>query len=235
MNLGKVASVNLANEIRNSNAATKGAEVWVAPSFTSIEGVTAALKGSQIKVGAQNVWAPEGAFTGEVSASMLKEVGCTFAIVGHSERRHVFGESIELAVRRALAALGNDLTAVFCIGETLYEREAGITEDVLRAQTEPLLKELPDGAKGRTILAYEPVWAIGTGKTATIGEIEAAHVFLQELCRKEIGISLPVLYGGSVTPENAREILSLECVGGALVGGASLKSDKFSAIVKAAG
>ena len=230
MNLGREASLRLASEIKEACGDLKKSEAWVAPSITSLDAVCKELRGSKIKVGAQNVWAPEGAFTGEVSASMLKELGCEFAIVGHSERRHVFGESVELCVKRALAGLAQGLTIVFCIGETLSERESNITEDVLRTQMLPLLRDLPKESQSKIILAYEPVWAIGTGKTANLGEIEHAHTFLQELCRKEIGVSLQVLYGGSVTPENSKEILALGSVSGALIGGASLKSDKFGAI-----
>lgn len=228
MNLGREASIRLASEIKESCSDLKKSEAWVSPSFTSLDAVCSALKGTKIKVGAQNVWAPDGAFTGEVSASMLNEIGCEFAIVGHSERRHVFGESIELCVKRAHAGLSEGLTIVFCIGETLAEREATITEDVLKTQTLPLLRGLPNT---NVILAYEPVWAIGTGKTATSNEIEHAHKFLKDLCQKELNATLPVLYGGSVTPENSKEILTLNCVDGALIGGASLKSDKFSSIV----
>jgi triosephosphate isomerase len=182
-----------------------------------------ALAGTDIAVAAQNVhWEVEGAFTGEVSAPMLFELGVYGAIVGHSERRQLFGETDESVARRAAAALEAGLWVIACVGETEAEREAGDTESVLRRQAGVL------EAQEQLVLAYEPVWAIGTGKTATPEQAEEAHAFLRGL------IDVPILYGGSVKPENAAELLAQPDVDGALVGGASLDVESFAAICKAA-
>jgi triosephosphate isomerase (TIM) len=178
---------------------------------------------SGLRVFAQNVhWAPEGAFTGEVSAEMLAELGVAGAIVGHSERRQYFGETDETAWSRAEHALSAGLNVIYCVGEVESEREAGHTEEVLRRQLAVL------EAHERLVIAYEPVWAIGTGKTATPEQAQEAHAFVKSRC------DVPVLYGGSVKPENAEELLSEPDVDGALVGGASLDLDSFTAICQTA-
>ncbi len=176
---------------------------------------------------AQNVhWAPEGAFTGEVSAPMLLELGVRGAIVGHSERRQYFGESDESVARRAFAALEAGLSVIACVGESEEERDAGQTELVVRLQVESLADAV--GAHERLTIAYEPVWAIGTGRTATPEQAQEAHRFIRSL------LDVPVLYGGSVKPENAEELLALPDVDGALVGGASLDVESFGAICETA-
>jgi triosephosphate isomerase (TIM) len=201
----------------------KGVDVVVCPPYVSLEATLQGLGTEGIGVYAQNVhWELEGAFTGEVSPSMLAELGVTGAIVGHSERRQLFGETDESVSRRAEAALEAGLRVIACIGETEGEREAGETEDVLERQ----LAGVP--RHERLVIAYEPVWAIGTGKTATPEIAQEAHAFVKSLH------DAPVLYGGSVKPENATTLLALPDVDGALVGGASLDLQSFEAICRAA-
>src|SRR5512132_1887277 len=198
-------------------------DVAVCPAFPSLAVAVQILAGTDVAVAAQNVhWVPEGAYTGEVSAPMLLELGVYGAIVGHSERRQFFGETDESTGRRAAAALEAGLSVIACGGELEEERERGETEAVLRRQLEPLQ------AHENLVVAYEPVWAIGTGKTATPELAQEAHVFVKSL------LDVPVLYGGSVKPENAAELLAQPDVDGALVGGASLEVDSFVAICRAA-
>jgi len=198
-------------------------DVAIFPAFTSLAAAVQALADTEIAVGAQNVhWEEAGAFTGEVSAVMLRELGVYAAIVGHSERRQYFGETDESASRRAAAALQAGLAVIACVGELEAEREAGETEDVLRRQ----VLALPEDE--HLVVAYEPVWAIGTGKTATADQVREAHAFIKGL------LDAKVLYGGSVSPENAAELLAQEGVDGALVGGASLDLDSFVAICETA-
>src|SRR5712692_8984549 len=197
-------------------------DVVVCPPFVSLAIAVQLLAGTEIGVAAQNVhWEPEGAFTGEISAPMLRELGVYGAIVGHSERRRYFGETDETVARRARAALDAGLFVIACIGETEGEREAGETEDVLRRQVSVL------EADENLVVAYEPVWAIGTGRTATPELAQEAHAFVKSL------FDAPVLYGGSVKPENARDLLAQPDVDGALVGGASLDVESFAAICNA--
>ena len=198
------------------------ADVVVCPPYVSLERAVAALAGTEIGVFAQNChWAAEGAFTGEISAPMLRELGVYGTIVGHSERRQLFGETDETVGRRAAAALAAGLHVIACVGETEDEREAGETEAVLRRQLSVLERD------DNLVVAYEPVWAIGTGRTATPELAQAAH----EVVKSELDV--PVLYGGSVKPENAAQLLAQPAVDGALVGGASLDVDSFSAICRA--
>ena len=209
-------------ELAEALAGLEGVDVAVCPPFTSLAPAVQALAGTEIAVAAQNVhWEPEGAFTGEVSASMLRELGVYGAIVGHSERRQYFGETDETAGRRAAAALEAGLSVIACVGEQEEERERGETEDVLRRQLAPFEEH------DNLVVAYEPVWAIGTGKTATPELAQQAHAFVKSL------LDVPVLYGGSVKPENAAELLAQPDVDGALVGGASLEVDSFVAICRA--
>ncbi len=200
-------------------ADSQGVDVAVCPPFTSLAVAVQVLAGTDIAVAAQNVhWEGEGAFTGEISAPMLRELGVYGAIVGHSERRQLFGETDEGVGKRARAALDAGLSVIACVGETEAEREAGETEDVLRRQVSVL------EAEDNLVVAYEPVWAIGTGKTATPEIAQEAHAFIKGL------LDVPVLYGGSVKPENAAELLGQPDVDGALVGGASLDVESFAAI-----
>ena len=211
-------------QIRQLPARVRGVDVVVCPPYVAIEAAVQGLgEGSAVRVYGQNVhWALEGAFTGEISAPMLLDAGATGSIVGHSERRQYFGETDETVRMRAEAALEAGLEVIACVGETEEEREAEQTEDVLRRQ----VSVLPEHE--RLVIAYEPVWAIGTGKTATPDTAQEAHAFIKSL------LAAPVLYGGSVKPENAEELLSQPDVDGALVGGASLDVDSFSAICRTA-
>jgi triosephosphate isomerase (TIM) len=201
----------------------EGVEAVLCPPFVSL----AAAVDSGHVVFAQNVhWAAEGAYTGEVSAAMLQELGVAGAIVGHSERRQYFGDTDESVARRTVAALEHGLRVIACVGESLEERESAQTELVLRVQVEAVADAV--GAHDRLVIAYEPVWAIGTGRTASPEQAREAHAFIKSL------LDVPVVYGGSVKPENARELLSQEGVDGALVGGASLEVESFEAICQAA-
>jgi triosephosphate isomerase len=198
-------------------------DVVLCPAYPAL---AAAVEGG-LTTYAQNVhWAAEGAFTGEVSATMLLELGVEGSIVGHSERRQHFGENDESVARRTAAALDAGLGVIACVGESEEEREAGQTELVLRLQVESIRDAV--GAHERIVIAYEPVWAIGTGKTATLAQAQEAHAFIKAL------VDVPVLYGGSVKPENADELLSQADVDGALVGGASLEVESFTAICQSA-
>ena len=204
-----------------------GVDVAVCPPYTSLSAAVQALAGTDIAVAAQNVhWAPEGAYTGEISAAMLFELGVYGTIVGHSERRQYFGETDEGVARRAKAALDAGLWVIACVGESDEERHAGQTELVLKLQVEAIAQAT--GAHDQLVIAYEPVWAIGTGHTATPEQAQEVHAFIRGL------IDVPILYGGSVKPENAAELLSQADVDGALVGGASLEVDSFVTICKAA-
>ena len=200
-----------------------GVDLVVCPPFVSLAVAVQLLAGTEIAVAAQNVhWDAEGAYTGEVSAEMLRELGVYGAIVGHSERRQYFGETDDTVARRVHAALEAGLFVIACVGELEEERERGETEDVLRRQVSVLTRH------DNLVVAYEPVWAIGTGKTATPEQAQEAHAFVKSL------LDAPVLYGGSVKPDNAAELLAQPDVDGALVGGASLELESFTAICRAA-
>ena len=200
-----------------------GVDVVVCPPYVSLAVAVQLLAGTEIAVAAQNAhWENEGPFTGEISPPMLRELGVYGAIVGHSERRQLFGETDEAVAKRASAALAAGLFVIACVGETEEQRERGETEDVLRRQVSAL------EADDNLVLAYEPVWAIGTGKTATPEIAQEAHAHIKSL------LDVPVLYGGSVKPDNAAELLAQPAVDGALVGGASLELDSFAAICRAA-
>jgi triosephosphate isomerase (TIM) len=223
MNLGPSKSAQLARDLRELANGLKKTEIWVAPSPVCLPAVLEQVKGSGVRSGAQNVhWAATGAFTGEVSVPMLQELSADFAITGHSERRHQFGETNELVVKRSLGALSQGLGVIHCIGEKLDERERGETNAVLARQLEPLFAEARADSFGNLVIAYEPVWAIGTGKVASVEEIREAHAFISGILGKYGAAACPVLYGGSVTPENYAGIIALDLVNGALVGGASL-------------
>jgi triosephosphate isomerase len=203
-----------------------GPELVVCPPYVSLGVAVEALDGSRVGVFAQNVhWAEQGAYTGEVSAPMLREVGVAGTIVGHSERRQYFGETDETVARRTHAALQAGLRVIACVGETLEERESGQTELVLRLQVESIRDAV--GAHAALVVAYEPVWAIGTGHVATVEQIQTSHAFIRSL------LDVPILYGGSVKPENAAEVAACADVDGALVGGASLEVDSVLAICNA--
>lgn len=226
MNLGLGESKKLAQEIVEGAKELKRTSLWISPSPTALESVAKVVATSAVQVGAQNVhFAEKGAFTGEVSIAMLTELGCSFSLVGHSERRHQMGESNELVIQRALAALHAKFPVILCVGETLEEREEEETLKVLEHQIEPVLRSASEAERAYLTIAYEPVWAIGTGRVAQIGQVDEAHTYIMSLCENDSRIR--VLYGGSVTPENAAEILALDSVHGSLVGGASLSAEKF--------
>jgi triosephosphate isomerase len=209
--------------LRDALGELEGVDVAVCPPYTGLAAAVQALADTEIAVAAQNVhWESAGAYTGEISAPMLAELGVYGAIVGHSERRQYFGETDDAVARRARAALEAGLSVIACVGELEEERERGETEEVLRRQAARL------DAHDNLVVAYEPVWAIGTGKTATPELAQEAHAFVKSL------VDVPVLYGGSVKPENAAELLAQPDVDGALVGGASLEVDSFAAICRAA-
>lgn len=211
-------------------------EVVVAPSYTALRAVSAAIGGSQIKVAAQDVhWEKEGAHTGDVSALMLLDAGCTNVIIGHSERRQNHDDTDEVVNRKLGAALASGLVPIVCVGETLAEREAGRTREVLERQFQRGFAGLTPSEFSHIMIAYEPVWAIGTGRTATPEMAAESHSQLRELACREFGKTeadtLRILYGGSVKPENINGLMAQEGIDGALVGGASLRVDSFSAIV----
>ncbi len=206
---------------------TEDVDVVVCPPFTSLAAAVEALDETPLKVYAQNVhWAAEGPFTGEISAPMLLDLGVEGSLVGHSERRQYFGETDESVARRTVAALEAGLRVIACVGESEEEREAGQTELVLRLQVETLADTI--GADAGLAIAYEPVWAIGTGRTATPAQAQDAHAFIRRL------LDVPILYGGSVKPENAAELLGQPDIDGALVGGASVDVESFAAIYETA-
>jgi len=212
-------------------------EIVVCPPFVDLPQVVDLARDSNVAVGAQNLhWEKEGAYTGEVSAPMLKAVGCTHVIVGHSERRQHFGETDDWVNRKLKAALASGLTAIICVGEVLEEREAGLTEDVLRRQCVNAFREISAEEGRRFTVAYEPVWAIGTGKTATPQLASEAHRVIRAEAAEAFGTeaaeALRILYGGSVKPENAKALMAEKEIDGALVGGASLSAESFAAIVK---
>ena len=223
----------LAGKSRSDRAA-----VVVCPPYTSLEAACNLLKGSHIRVGGQDMSEhPKGAFTGEVSAEMLLTLGVSFVILGHSERRQYHAESDNLINRKAKAALSAGLTPIICIGETLTEREAGQTEQVVGTQIDGVLAGFGAVELGKIVLAYEPVWAIGTGRTATPAMAQAVHRFIRERIsgiNKDAAAKLPILYGGSVKADNAKGLFEQPDIDGGLVGGASLKADEFIGIINAA-
>ena len=239
MNKTVAESLALVRELRGLVSMVRDRiEVVVAPPFTALHPVAKALDDANIGVAGQNChWEAAGALTGEVSAPMLKEVGCEYVILGHSERRQLFAENDDGVRRRAQAAVAAALRPIVCVGETLSEREAGRTLEIVTRQLQGgLTGFLPEQAEG-FVVAYEPVWAIGTGRTATSAQAQEVHAHLREtltgLFGREVSAKMRLLYGGSVKPENAAELLGQSDIDGALVGGASLKATDFAAIVKA--
>jgi triosephosphate isomerase len=230
-------ALDLVRELKTAVSGVKGVEVAVAPPFTALHAVRKEVEGSSIRLAAQNLyWEEKGAFTGEISPPMLKEVGCHYVIIGHSERRQFFGETDETVNRKIKAAFSQGLKVIFCIGETLKEREEGRTFPVIERQMEGGLKGLGDKEMGDMVIAYEPVWAIGTGKTATPEQAEEVHRFIREklgkLYSRKVSEEIRIQYGGSVTPENIKGLMNQPNIDGALVGGASLKAESFSKIVR---
>jgi triosephosphate isomerase len=240
MNLNRAAAVDLAAGVAKAAEGVKGVDLAVCPPFAYLDAVAGAVAGSPVALGAQNVYhEPEGAFTGEISTTMLCDLGCRYVILGHSERRHVLGETDEDLNRKVHAALGAGLVPIVCVGELLTEREAGQTLDVIRRQFDGSLAGLSAGQMAGIVLAYEPVWAIGTGKTATPDQAEEVHLDLRKIMadryNQEVAQAVRIQYGGSVKPDNAADLLGRPNIDGALVGGASLGVDSFMGIVAGAG
>lgn len=229
-------AVEFVDALKPKVANANHCEVVVAPPFTALHAVAEAVRGSNVQVGAQDVsWEKEGAFTGDISASMLREAGSTHVIVGHSERRQYHGETDERVNLKLKAALAAGLIPIACVGETLAEREADRTQQVLQHQVTGGFAGLTAQEFSRIIVAYEPVWAIGTGRTATPEIAAESHRCLRSLIRKQFGEEIAdqvrILYGGSVKPDNIKGLMAQEEIDGALVGGASLQTDSFAAIV----
>jgi len=228
--------IELKNLLQNEKL---NCDVIICPPYTSLSEASKLVSGSSIKLGAQNMhFEDSGAFTGEVSASMLKSVGCEYVILGHSERRHIFGESDEVINKKIKKALSAGLKPIFCVGELLKERENGTTNDVVKRQVLKGLEGVSADDMKNIMVAYEPVWAIGTGKTASPAQAQEVHEFIRDLIEidysLEVANDLVIQYGGSVKPDNAKELISQKDIDGALVGGACLKADSFLGIIKGA-
>ncbi len=241
MNTDSSSSVELAEGIASGSTETASVKATVAvfPPFIYLQSVTKALGASSVGVGAQDVYfEPNGAFTGEISTSMLKDVGCTYCLCGHSERRHVIGETDELINKKLTAAITGGLLPILCVGELLAEREASKTNDVVIRQLENGLAGLGAEKVSAITIAYEPVWAIGTGLTATPQQAQEVHDFIRKLLANmysdEMAEGIRIQYGGSVKPDNAAELMAQPDIDGLLVGGASLKVDSFLAIIQGA-
>jgi triosephosphate isomerase len=241
MNTDSRSSVDLAKRLASESVdiAGQSATVAICPPFVYLQSVIKALDGSSIAVGAQNSYfEPNGAFTGEISIPMLKDIGCTYCLCGHSERRHVIGETDELINQKVTAAINGGLLPILCVGELLEEREASKTEEVVTRHIKEGLAGLSAEKVSAVTIAYEPVWAIGTGLTATPQQAQEVHDFIRKLLAQmydeQLAEELRIQYGGSVKPGNAAELMSQKDVDGLLVGGASLKADDFLAIIRAA-
>ena len=228
----------LAEELRGVVGGTgASADVVVCPTFTSLQVVGEALEGSGISLGAQNMhWEEEGAFTGEVSAAMILTIGCIYVILGHSERRAIYGETNEQVADKTATALSANITPIVCVGETLAEREAGKLELVISTQLNTVINKVGIDAFANIVIAYEPVWAIGTGKTASSAQAQEVHAFIRSLLAQknaEVAEKVIIQYGGSVKPNNAKELFAQPDIDGGLIGGASLNADDFIAICTA--
>ena len=215
----------------------KNRDVVLAPPFTSLQAVAESIKKTDIALAGQNLyWEDKGAYTGEISAEMLLELGCKYVIIGHSERRQYFGETDETVNKRLRQALNKGLLPIVCVGETLGERESGKANQVIEGQLKGALKDVATDEMERVVVAYEPVWAIGTGKTATPEQAQEIHQFIRAnikaLYDDATAAALRIQYGGSVTPDNVSTLMAMPDIDGALVGGASLKPESFAALVK---
>lgn len=239
MNNTATEAAALAGQLKRLLANVKGVDVVICPPFTALSAAGAAISGTNIGLGAQDMhWEKSGAFTGEVSAAMLRDLYCHYVILGHSERRALFGESDAVVNRKVKAALAANLHPIVCLGETLAERKENRTEEIIVRQFRDSLKDLDAQAFASLVIAYEPVWAIGTGLTATPAQAQEVHAVLRRLVRdqtdEKTSSSLRLLYGGSVKPNNAAELFRQPDIDGGLIGGASLEADAFAAIVNAA-
>lgn len=229
-------AIRFASALKDAVSDVGGVEIVVAPAFTALSSVSSALGGSNVHLAAQDVfWEDDGAFTGEISPAMLKDVGCEYVIIGHSERRQFFGETNESANRKVKAVLSNDLKPILCVGENLEDREAGRTSSVIENHVRNGLAGIPPEALASTVIAYEPVWAIGTGVTATPDQAQRAQKsirsLLSEMYSAHLASGVRIQYGGSVKPDNISELIAQPDVDGALVGGASLEVETFAQIV----
>lgn len=237
MNKNLSEAIQLVSDLKTElDGKTINAEVIVAPTFIALEAVKSLIKGTSIKLSAQNMHSSDsGAFTGEISADMLKSVGCEYVILGHSERRTIFGETDEFINQKVKQALKNNLIPILCCGESLEEREKGTTFKVVESQIRACLSGLSDEEIKNVVIAYEPIWAIGTGKTASPEQAQEVHEFIRTLLTNltnvEIASGITIQYGGSVNAKNAKELLSKQDIDGALVGGACLKADSFRDII----
>lgn len=240
MNTRKDAAVQLARAVVDGAGDGDKVEVAICPPAVYLTTISDVVAGTAVSLGAQNLYAAgDGAYTGEVNAGMLTDVGCRYVILGHSERRQLMGETDALVSIKMQAALAGNLIPIVCVGETLQERESNETEAVVETQVRGSLAGLDEVRAATIVLAYEPVWAIGTGLTATPAQAEAVHAMIRKLLGEmftaEIAAQIRIQYGGSVKPSNAAELMSQENIDGALVGGASLQAADFLAIIKAAG
>lgn len=238
MNKTPAEAAKLADEIKEKVAGA-ACDVVVCPTAVCLPGVIDALKGSQVGVGAQNVHFKEsGAYTGEIAGNMLTEIGVEYVIIGHSERRQYFGETDETVNLRTKAAIAAGLTPIICVGESLTEREQGVTDDTVRRQTKIAFLDIPAEQAAKCVIAYEPVWAIGTGKTATADQADEVCGIIREtiagLYGADVAEKIRIQYGGSMNAGNAAELLAKPNIDGGLIGGASLKAEDFSVIVAAA-
>ena len=229
-------AVEAAGQLAKLVAMTSDIDVMIAPQFTALAPVSDVVRGSRVSLGAQNLfWETEGAYTGEISSVMLVSVGCKYVIIGHSERRQYFYETDETVNKKIKAAIKNDLVPVLCVGESEKERESKETFSVLDKQVKKGIEGFSSDDLETLVIAYEPVWAIGTGKTATTDQAQEAHQFLRSVLEKSFGNmlakSIRILYGGSVKPNNIAELMAMPDIDGALVGGASLDPETFSKIV----
>lgn len=234
-NLGE--AISFAETLQREVGPMEDREVALAPPYTALASVRGVMVRPELKLAAQNChWEEKGAFTGEISVGMLKDVGCDYVIAGHSERRHVFGESDEVIRKKVIAIFKHGLTPILCVGEVLEDREGGRTFDVVGGQVEKAASDLSPEQAGRLVMAYEPVWAIGTGRTASPAQAQEVHAFIRkryaELYDKEIAKRIRIVYGGSVKPENVDALMAEPDIDGMLVGGASLDAASFKRIVQ---
>ncbi|MEO8512702.1 MAG: triose-phosphate isomerase [Ignavibacteria bacterium] len=241
MNKGLVQSQQFADELKLYIEKHKviDADIILCPPFTSLEAVYKKINGTQIKLGAQNMYFETiGAYTGEISAGMLKSCGCKYVILGHSERRQYFSETNSIINKKVLKALDEGLRPILCIGENLQEHEDKLTEPIIEEQLNACLQHVSEEGIANITIAYEPIWAIGTGKNATAHQVENVHNFLRKKLKKlyneEVAKNTKIIYGGSVTPENAKELFAAQTVNGGLIGGASLDVEKFVQIINSA-
>jgi triosephosphate isomerase len=237
MNMTATQARDLASKLIPLVAGVKDRDIVLGPPFTALAAVGESIKGTNISLSAQNLhWEDKGAFTGEISAEMLLDLGCRYVIIGHSERRQYFGEADDTVNKKAKQALKKGLLPILCVGETLSEREAGKLHDIIGRQVTGGLKDISADDMKKVVIAYEPVWAIGTGKTATPEQANEVHGLIRHkvkaLYSADIAEGLRIQYGGSVTPENVSQLMAMPDIDGALVGGASLKPESFAALVK---